>query len=700
MIGLSGIATWCRFCLESTEALRGAAGVWTVVLLHGSFSQRECDIFGKQINITLVARRSRHFAGTRYLKRGVTDNGKVANDVEIEQIVESVAAGRITSHVQVRGSIPVFWTQETSATNPKPPIVVQREDPTFEAATRHFCDLFERYAEPIVVLDLVRSAENEGPKHRRESLVGDLFRMAVKEMNSQLPVEIGIRYKPLDFKAMSKHTDSKGQFVFDWLFALAEEALQLHGFCAYEPEQMLPGAALNPPIRSPEVPNMSFPIKTGKKSFDPMLVHFGPCTTKKSEALLNGRRVGTFLLREDGNGIQVLSYVTPAEQVDHAVLFQHPRTKQYRLPDGHWASTLEEVICSFGHSFRNELRAGLMYAGHSHFAKEQDLDIYFGKAARNYLGKASTSLANSSYDKQGSIERMDITDLAAIARKLQQHGIYDQLVRDRRYRMHIYMRCFKANELIDAMLEHGFCRSRQDGVVLGRKLQKSGHMHHVWITMTSKMHVCSWFNGKLLFWESVLVVRTGAQNGQKEVSSNNITDGGLFSRIEIDYVVAALRRGLVVKDRLCRGKMYKQCFIGRDAVGWLASWIREKHLKLDENNVTPQNSAPMNNHMLEAEAVALGRALMAAGKIGHVTSSHTFKNGTLLYRFLMDSRTNSSNVLHDSLTLSQNRRFFVPQRAGTGTASSAKVISQMDGNSAKHRMLRQHGVVRQTVSTA
>ena len=46
--------------------------------------------------------------------------------------------------------------------------------------------------------------------------------MAVKEMNSQLPVEIGIRYKPLDFKTMSKHTDSKGQFVFDWLFALAE----------------------------------------------------------------------------------------------------------------------------------------------------------------------------------------------------------------------------------------------------------------------------------------------------------------------------------------------------------------------------------------------------------------------------------------------------------------------------------------------
>ena len=48
----------------------------------------------------MVGRRSRHFAGTRYLKRGVTENGKVANEVEIEQIVETCDDGRITAHVQ------------------------------------------------------------------------------------------------------------------------------------------------------------------------------------------------------------------------------------------------------------------------------------------------------------------------------------------------------------------------------------------------------------------------------------------------------------------------------------------------------------------------------------------------------------------------------------------------------------------------
>ena len=34
-----------------------------------------------QVLVTLVARRSRHFAGTRYLKRGITSAGHVANEV-------------------------------------------------------------------------------------------------------------------------------------------------------------------------------------------------------------------------------------------------------------------------------------------------------------------------------------------------------------------------------------------------------------------------------------------------------------------------------------------------------------------------------------------------------------------------------------------------------------------------------------------
>lgn len=64
---------------------------------------------------------------SRYLKRGVNEKGRVANDVETEQIVfEDVPDGipmQISSVVQNRGSIPLFWSQETSRLNIKPDII-------------------------------------------------------------------------------------------------------------------------------------------------------------------------------------------------------------------------------------------------------------------------------------------------------------------------------------------------------------------------------------------------------------------------------------------------------------------------------------------------------------------------------------------------------------------------------------------------
>ena len=135
--------------------------------------QVKLSICGKDFWLTLIARRSRHCAGTRlltnicedfcflyillvrlisswlegysntpcfgqpfntstlswlrFLKRGVNEKGRVANDVELEQIVfEDISKGvpaEITSIVQNRGSIPLFWSQETSKLNIRPDII-------------------------------------------------------------------------------------------------------------------------------------------------------------------------------------------------------------------------------------------------------------------------------------------------------------------------------------------------------------------------------------------------------------------------------------------------------------------------------------------------------------------------------------------------------------------------------------------------
>ncbi|KAI3884426.1 hypothetical protein MKX03_034766, partial [Papaver bracteatum] len=86
------------------------------------------SVSGTDFYLTLISRCSLHYAGTRYHKRGVDEKGRVANNVETEQIVfEDLPEGcptEISSVVQHRGSIPLFWSQEISSRlNVKPKIV-------------------------------------------------------------------------------------------------------------------------------------------------------------------------------------------------------------------------------------------------------------------------------------------------------------------------------------------------------------------------------------------------------------------------------------------------------------------------------------------------------------------------------------------------------------------------------------------------
>lgn len=60
--------------------------LWVTPLIHGFWQQRSFHVDGRALTITLVARRSKFFAGTRFRKRGVNDQGHVANHVEVEQI--------------------------------------------------------------------------------------------------------------------------------------------------------------------------------------------------------------------------------------------------------------------------------------------------------------------------------------------------------------------------------------------------------------------------------------------------------------------------------------------------------------------------------------------------------------------------------------------------------------------------------------
>ena len=143
----------------------------------------------------------REYAGPRYLKRGVNDDGYVANEVEVETIVED-DAGHICSHVQVRGSIPGYWKQDVSVAVPRPPIQVVKSDPLYRTFKKHCALLLQRYSAPVQVLDLVKVKE----KHPRESIICELLRESCLCVNKQMPAGVKLTYWHTDFADVAKHS--------------------------------------------------------------------------------------------------------------------------------------------------------------------------------------------------------------------------------------------------------------------------------------------------------------------------------------------------------------------------------------------------------------------------------------------------------------------------------------------------------------
>ena len=204
---------WNHYLLQPAVGSLKNTYDWCLPIVHGYVDQATLSVYGRAVYITIIARRSRFFAGARFLKRGANDLGYVANDVETEQIVSDMlttsfhapgpklyANPNYTSYVQHRGSIPLYWTQDNTGVTPKPPIELNLVDPFYGAAALHFDDLFERYGAPIYVLNLIKSRE----RAPRESKLLKEFTNAVRYLNQFLPEGKKIIYRAWDMSRASK----------------------------------------------------------------------------------------------------------------------------------------------------------------------------------------------------------------------------------------------------------------------------------------------------------------------------------------------------------------------------------------------------------------------------------------------------------------------------------------------------------------
>lgn len=173
---------------------------WVSPLIQG-FALTSCfSDGGLRHTISVISRRSIRQAGTRYNARGIDDDGNVAIFTETECIVTAsvgVEGGtELFSFTQVRGSVPVFWSQSATSAGVD---ITRNFELTRRAFRRHISFLDDRYnlsnserriEQKLVFVNLL-STSKQGESLLSTAMTNQIRSLTQeKNIGSIIPVEI------------------------------------------------------------------------------------------------------------------------------------------------------------------------------------------------------------------------------------------------------------------------------------------------------------------------------------------------------------------------------------------------------------------------------------------------------------------------------------------------------------------------------
>ncbi|KAG8719790.1 hypothetical protein FRC09_010619, partial [Ceratobasidium sp. 395] len=172
--------------------VEAGAHAYVVPILQGHFQSASFHVGeGEQnadgtdaqvVEYAIISRRSRDRAGLRYQRRGIDEDSNVANFVETEGLlrVERFGSDNVFSYVQIRGSIPLFWSQPGFALKPLPKLDRPVQD-ALPAARAHLasctrtCTTPGGAKTPVMCVNLVE-------KTGKEAVVGGGYGELVKAL--------------------------------------------------------------------------------------------------------------------------------------------------------------------------------------------------------------------------------------------------------------------------------------------------------------------------------------------------------------------------------------------------------------------------------------------------------------------------------------------------------------------------------------
>ena len=148
-------------------------------IINGFFGTCKGNEYNDNVELFLIARKDIRRSGMRFLIRGADTEGNIANCVEIEEILiyKENDYYIINSFVQMRGSIPLLWTQEpTIKLNPKIK-VSENFIENYNAFSSHINELFQRY-DSVHCINLI-------DKKKDQQIIGKEYEKLVIEYKSK-----------------------------------------------------------------------------------------------------------------------------------------------------------------------------------------------------------------------------------------------------------------------------------------------------------------------------------------------------------------------------------------------------------------------------------------------------------------------------------------------------------------------------------
>ena len=184
----------------SASGLRGGqqmgANPFVLPVIFGMMAIKSTRIKSTPLTFALITRRSRYRAGTRYLTRGIDDQGHVANYNETEQIVilndgngglrgfgdsengkvrgNDGSETQVMAYVQTRGSVPVYWA-EVNTLKYVPNLQIRSVETAIDAARQHFNEQITLYGDNY----LVNLVNQKGREDRVKGAYEQIVRMLV-----------------------------------------------------------------------------------------------------------------------------------------------------------------------------------------------------------------------------------------------------------------------------------------------------------------------------------------------------------------------------------------------------------------------------------------------------------------------------------------------------------------------------------------